>query len=684
MMNPEAKEWKPNIDATAFVPSSNRTEPVSDNDYDGNNLPMIENIGVDGDDLLALADENEDWMATSIIYEGTNKSVKPIHQINTSAGGGQGNNTAKGFIGSIDIPISFKNIIFFRKVSKEGHYRYFSFTESDDITSIKQEHPSTTSSAILQLDFVYDYGNDNIDSDVGSVLPSSVNISWKKRAKGFFLEDNNDHQVGTEFLDFLKTKCNGRLSSSTTNHDDIDEAEASSFGICNYCEHEALTEYFGTKSLFYEDGQYQLIQLPERQDHLYHHNIGRMIHPKDVARQEKRQLRQRKQQRQRQRGRKQSKLSKQEPESPNLNSSDNNKANSHALSTNHRSNNSVNQQNKLVTIPTTPTVEVKPETMSLSQPPQTPDEFAERTLVEQWERLYQTSCPICMDENLYYCDGVTLPSCQHFVCEDCFDMYLRHTIHNDLFHSTKNPFCCPIETCRKSIPIFGKKFLKQYLSESDMDRVHKWYKDLKNPPCFSLDQCLSPNCQAKNSMRRKPPIVDSSKCKDTDIYCDACERMWCELCLKRLYYSEDDSSDNINGFLSTKIDDGVNSNKTCRGQLRHKGDENICDPSMAIMFCQRFLAASTVKKEQCIAKYPWISSYAESRDLDLEANKWVTENGQICPTCSSGVERSGGCFHMQCAHCQTHFCYECGDQLFPPYYGTHHCWEEQNQVLGIR
>jgi hypothetical protein len=34
---------------------------------------------------------------------------------------------------------------------------------------------------------------------------------------------------------------------------------------------------------------------------------------------------------------------------------------------------------------------------------------------------------------------------------------------------------------------------------------------------------------------------------------------------------------------------------------------------------------------------------------------------------------------MKCFNCATHFCYECGTELFPPFYGTHHCWEEREE-----
>ena len=67
---------------------------------------------------------------------------------------------------------------------------------------------------------------------------------------------------------------------------------------------------------------------------------------------------------------------------------------------------------------------------------------------------------------------------------------------------------------------------------------------------------------------------------------------------------------------------------------------------------------------------------------DGAAVQYILENGQRCPNCTQAVERIEGCFHMKCPTCATHFCYECGTEIFPPYYGTHHCWEEEEVQPG--
>ena len=270
-------------------------------------------------------------------------------------------------------------------------------------------------------------------------------------------------------------------------------------------------------------------------------------------------------------------------------------------------------------------------------PPENADEYARRTLIRKWRSLYTDPCPICFD-TMRYSQFINLP-CGDFLCQDCLPMYLKMKV-TEIQTYRKNPFLCPLEKCRQELPIIG--FCKRHLSKDDMDRVRKWIKDLKFPPCFSLDRCLSPACAALGSMRKRPNTLSF-------VYCDVCDKTWCEYCLKRI---------------------PVN--------VKYSEHMTACDGEKALVFSQRYLTASDHQKEKCREKYPWIVSYAHSRAHDGEAMVWMLKNGQFCPSCQTGIERIEGCFHMKCPTCATHFCYECGETLLPPYYGTHHCWERNN------
>ena len=86
-------------------------------------------------------------------------------------------------------------------------------------------------------------------------------------------------------------------------------------------------------------------------------------------------------------------------------------------------------------------------------------------------------------------------------------------------------------------------------------------------------------------------------------------------------------------------------------------------------------------------KWHWIKDYSQAR-LDYEEQYAVDQyiesgNAQRCPTCKAAIERSEGCFHMNCTNCGTHFCYECRDKIYPPYYGTHRCWEDEDDDFGL-
>ena len=509
---------------------------------------------------------NQDWAATCAIYGASgnvggdggevDSSFSSSGAIATPSSSSSTTSTTTkiyrlpntGFCATLPISIPTSNVSFFRRVTDDQHYRYFSLAQPPVVTI---EFLYTTKKINLHSETDENGSEEDDDDDEEEEFenspPRSMKLTWGHYPKEWPI----DHQ-GT-YLEWIKQNANRLLNDNQM-----------SFCVCEFVEHEAL-DYWGTSPIPLSSSSlsdYRLVLLPPKMDAMYHKNVGTLLHPKQEARSTK---------------------------------------SSSSSSTTARS----------------------------------VEEFAKTTLMEGWKFLYRTDCPICFDTMLYSA-GVILP-CGHFCCRECLDMYFKIKVTELSTHRT-NPFLCPIETCRQDLPIVG--FCKQYLSTQDMERVRKWYKDLKFPPCFSLDRCLdSKRCGAMESMR-------IHKHDQTHVYCDVCHKTWCELCLKR-------------------IPEGVTS-------LEHR---NVCDATASLQFCQRYLAASDLKQQECRDRYPWIASYAHSRAHDGEAIRWILENGQCCPKCNTGVERTEGCFHMKCPTCATHFCYECGQLLNPPYYGTHHCWE---------
>jgi hypothetical protein len=252
--------------------------------------------------------------------------------------------------------------------------------------------------------------------------------------------------------------------------------------------------------------------------------------------------------------------------------------------------------------------------------------------VLQKERWQPEQCKICLDS--YLMENMERTPCGHSFCLECLSMHLSVKV-KDIYTHRDNPFRCP--DCSQGLEII--QFVKKYLHEDQMERVRTWYKDLKFPRCNSLPDCIYKSCSAKGSMRKK--TIDSSV-----ICCDKCRRLWCEWCLKRIL-----------------LPDG------------HMDSE--CDAAACIMFCQRYLAASDKAKARCELKWPFIQLYAKARIENDSAEAWLKQGGgQACPVCKMGVQRDEGCFHIHCT-CGAHFCYECGTELFYPFYGTHHCWERE-------
>ena len=256
-------------------------------------------------------------------------------------------------------------------------------------------------------------------------------------------------------------------------------------------------------------------------------------------------------------------------------------------------------------------------------------------MIVLWREWLPVHCKICFDT----CPANESASitCGHSFCRECITTYLRHKAQEVNGYKT-NPFLCPLPECRRGILIVG--CVKQFLSPELMNKVRAWIKDIKNPPCYSLTKCLKKDC---HGILRRVAV-------DNDIvFCEMCNGRWCELCLQR-------------------------------APEHQEHDYKKCKIGYCAEFCKRYLAADEVSQKKCEQRFPWIKVYAKSRMDDVAAVEWIQSNGQVCPGCKTGIERSEGCFHITCP-CGTHFCYLCGEEIFSPFYGTHHCWERGQAFL---
>mmetsp|Transcript_10421 Transcript_10421/g.15607 ORF Transcript_10421/g.15607 Transcript_10421/m.15607 type:complete len:488 (+) Transcript_10421:90-1553(+) len=267
--------------------------------------------------------------------------------------------------------------------------------------------------------------------------------------------------------------------------------------------------------------------------------------------------------------------------------------------------------------------------------------YARYAMKQNWKRYATYECPICFC--VESCDGAIELPCDHFYCKECIGMYVQ-TIVGDIKRCRVNPFICPIPNCKANMQVLGSPCKEirscDILTKEQTNIVRQWKKDIDFPPSYVLSICPRPKC--KTSGMRKI----NNDATNTIARCEECEACFCELCVNRIYKKK-------LGF-------------------DHRPN---CDESDALKLVKRYLRANPDIQGKCHERWHWLKEYASSRETDMSLALWVKDNANTCPNCKTAIERSEGCFHMNCTDCGTHFCYECGEEIFFPYYGTHHCWE---------
>jgi len=540
----------------------------------------------DDDDHLEMAEFNMDWSATAAIYVEESK-VLPI------LSDAEPHQSRQGFCGRVQLTLhaASSSLAFCRKATEDYQHRYFTLAKPPILN--------------IQLDYILEDESSSLEDEDSNttLMPSRVRVDWE-----YYPTELPELEKPT-VLSWLTKQCQMKLE---------EERElmtmCASFSIVELCEH-GLWSYWET---IHQGNDFRLILLPPKMDLLYHSNVGFLLDPREEALKMERKM-------VKQKGEEQKTKQK----------TTKSKSDKHAMSK-------------------TSTPMTQKRRFQFPNPPKDALEYAKQALILSWQALYVTECPICF--NTIRCDkGVTLP-CSHFFCQDCFPLYLKVKV-TELSGYRTNPFLCPMEKCRAEISM--EQTVQCHLTTNEYKKVQRWQQDLIHPICYALDRCLSKACTEETAKRIQNQDYDpedvcmrkrSKDAKNIFVFCECCDKTWCELCLKR-------------------IKPGVS-------RQEHR---QVCESQTTLKFCRRYLRATEEQKKNCETKYPWIVTYAVSRQHDGVALQWILENGQCCPNCSNGVERIEGCFHMKCPTCATHFCYECGQELFPPYYGTHHCWEEDNE-----
>ena len=263
-----------------------------------------------------------------------------------------------------------------------------------------------------------------------------------------------------------------------------------------------------------------------------------------------------------------------------------------------------------------------------------------KVIRSKWKKWVEYQCPICFCSDVIE-TAIELPSCHHFFCSECISIYIS-TKASELNLYRTNPFLCPIVSCKSDIQVLPRSgdtpqqsAITSLVSNQDRVNIISWQYNIENPPCRLLTIiCPMSKCKARDMRRATGALVEPGV-----VYCNECGKTICEICLK---------------FI-----DG----------------NHYCNERQALKLCRKYLRAAPEIQAKCEEKWHWIKEYANARNDDEWANSWVSHNASRCPNCTIPIERTEGCFHMHCTQCGTHYCYECGEELYGTSYfdGTHQC-----------
>ena len=152
------------------------------------------------------AEQNADWQATCAIY-GDLTSVRPLTSVAAGA--------ERGFYGCVQITMSTGSTAFFRSIDdSSGVFRYFAFSKQPKIeVQLKYIFPTTNVAIINEK-----------DEDLSMIPPTSLTIKWNYFPVELPEEDKQP------FLTSIWEEASRILNE-----------EQLSFGVCEFCEHQALT-----------------------------------------------------------------------------------------------------------------------------------------------------------------------------------------------------------------------------------------------------------------------------------------------------------------------------------------------------------------------------------------------------------------------------------------------------------
>ena len=248
-------------------------------------------------------------------------------------------------------------------------------------------------------------------------------------------------------------------------------------------------------------------------------------------------------------------------------------------------------------------------------------------------------CGVCMEPK----KGVLcnrLPRCGHVFCRACLrDFYNNAITEGDVVNvRCIDPDCGIKEEAgngrrrtTKHKTLHARELLDIGIEEAQVKRYIEMKRKKKLESDKSTIYCPRTWCQAPARSQKTAPIPEDL----------------------RLYVDSDDSD--TEGGAAPKYDRNTPDHK-----LPAPADRlAICsNPKCLLAFCRVCYQGWHGEFARCWPRKPTELTAEEKASYD-----YIRLHTSPCPTCSSPVQKTMGCNHMNCAQCQTHFCYLCGAWL---------------------
>jgi IBR domain, a half RING-finger domain/Ring finger domain len=256
-------------------------------------------------------------------------------------------------------------------------------------------------------------------------------------------------------------------------------------------------------------------------------------------------------------------------------------------------------------------------------------------------------CPICLSK-ADSGTAVTLPSCGHCFCIECFQTYIQVKIEE----GEADGIHCPQRACKHLV---DRTVFADLLTDEEQAKLQKFCLNafvLKN---HEYHHCPTPDCANVVYWKEgtTPPIVD----------CFQCKKVSCLLCCATPYHTGLSCDEHNTAVLYRRkeAEDRLEQMISARAASRlfHTATMHTGGNSSWFESVDRSRADEEARYEFDL---PAIASAPATAAAGVDATKdALPPNIRRCRRCGNGVELGSGCFKLKC-RCGYRFCFHCGSE----------------------